>query len=145
MRSYRSLEWRPCMFEKLYLIHNPLNGAKDWISNREFTIGSQKLKDVFGVLYLDDVRIMLRFNNQFKEAVMKENEEIDEEKISLKHVCRMISEAELMEFIDRETEEMPPSDPSSHPSYPSIIELKDGYFSWNPEKERYDKVDVANF
>ena len=128
------------MFEKLYLIHNPLDGTKDWISEREFTIGSQKLRNVFGVLYLDDVRIMLHFNMQFKESVMREYEITNEKNISLHHVCRMISKAELMELIDREAKVNAQNDSSCYPSYPSSIELEDGCFIWNKEKGCYDEV-----
>src|SRR6476469_8936655 len=121
-----------CMFEKLYLIHNPLNSTKDWVSEREFIIGSQKLKNVFGVLYLDDVRIMLHFNIPFKESIMREYKVNNDEKISIQHVCRMISKAELIELIDRETKENAHnnSDESCYYSYPSTIELKDGCFIW---------------
>ena len=128
------------MFEKLYIIHNPLDGTKDWISEREFTIGSQKLRNVFGVLYLDDVKIMLHFNMQFKESVMREYEITNEKNISLHHVCRMISKAELMELIDLEAKVNAPSDSSFNPSYPSSIELEDGCFVWNQEKGCYDEV-----
>ena len=128
------------MFEKLYIIHNPLDGTKDWISEREFTIGSQKLRNVFGVLYLDDVKIMLHFNMQFKESVMREYEITDEKNISLHHVCRMISKAELMELIDMEAKVNAQNDSSLNPSYPSSIELEDGCFIWNEEKECYEEV-----
>ena len=128
------------MFEKLYIIHNPLDGTKDWISEREFTIGSQKLRNVFGVLYLDDVKIMLHFNMQFKESVMREYEITDEKNISLHHVCRMISKAELMELIDMEAKVNAQNDSSLNPSYPSSIELADGCFIWNEEKECYEEV-----
>lgn len=128
------------MYEKLYLIHNPLNGIKDWVSERDFKIGSQKLKNVFGVLYLDDVRIMMHFNNQFKEAVMIENNITDEKNISINHVCQIITKDELMELIEREAKVNAHVDPSSAPSYPSRIELKDGCFGWNSEKECYDEI-----
>ena len=128
------------MFEKLYIIHNPLDGTKDWVSEREFTIGSQKLRNVFGVLYLDDVKIMLHFNMQFKESVMRECEITNEKNISIHHVCRMISKAELMELIDMEAKVNAQSDSSLTPDYPSSIELIDGCFIWNKEKECYEEV-----
>ena len=130
------------MFEKLYLIHNPLNGTRDWVSERECTIGSQKLKDVFGVLYLDDVKIMLHFNIPFKESVMKEYNITNEKNISLHHVCQMISKSELMELIDMEAKVNDHSDSPFDPSYPSNIELKDGCFTWNKEKGCY--VELMN-
>lgn len=115
------------MLERLYLIHNPLNGLTDWVSEREFKVGSQKLKDVFGVLYLDDVKFMLHYNVQFKEAIMKKYDIVDEGTVSLNHVCYMISSKELMELINKETA----------PSVPSNVELRDGYFSWNEENKCY--------
>ena len=127
------------MYEKLYLIHNPLDGIKDWVSEREFTIGSQKLRNVFGVLYLDDVKIMLHYNNPFKESIMKEYNITAEESISLYHVCRMISKTELMELIEREAKDNADSDSSFSP-YPSSIELSDGCFIWNKEKGYYDEA-----
>lgn len=127
------------MYEKLYLIHNPLDGMKDWVSEREFTVGSQKLRNVFGVLYLDDVKIMLHYNNAFKESVMKEYNLIDEKGISVLHVCRMISKSELMELIERETKDNADSDSSFSP-YPASIELSDGRFIWNKEKGCYDEA-----
>lgn len=132
------------MFEKLYLIYNPLNGLKDWVSEREFNIGSQKLRDVFGVLYLSDVRIMLQFNTAFKEAVMEENNLGKEDMISLRHVCRLITKAELVEFINEEAEDIAHFDinHSSNPSYPSSIELKDGCFIWNEVTECYDEAEI---
>ncbi len=129
------------MYEKLYLIHNPLDGMKDWVSEREFTVGSQKLRNVFGVLYLDDVKIMLHYNNPFKESIMKEYNITAEEKesISLHHVCRMISKTELMELIEREAKDNADIDSSFSP-YPSSIELSDGCFNWNEEKGCYDEA-----
>lgn len=115
------------MYERLYLIHNPLNGLTDWVSEREFKIGSQKLKDVFGVLYLDDVKIMLHYNMQLKEAVMKKYHIVDEKKVSLNHVCYMINSSELMELMNKEIT----------PSYPLSIELRDGSFTWNEERNCY--------
>lgn len=125
------------MYEKLYLIHNPLDGIKDWVSEREFSIGSQKLRNVFGVLYLDDVKIMLHYNNPFKESIMKEYNITAEESISLHHVCRMISKTELMELIRRGAKDNADCDSSFSP-YPSRIELSDGCFIWNKEKGCYD-------
>lgn len=126
------------MYEKLYLIHNPLDGMKDWVSQREFAIGSQRLRNVFGVLYLDDVKIMLQFNAPFKEAVMKENNITDEKQVSLHHVCRMISKAELMDLINKEVQISEKSDSPVPPSYPFSVELKDGYFIWNKEEGCYE-------
>lgn len=121
------------MYERLYLIHNPLNGLTDWVSEREFKIGSQKLKDVFGVLYLDDVKFMLHYNLQFKEAIMKEYNITDETTVSLNHVCYMISSSELNELINKD----------SAPSYPLSIELRDGNFSWNEEMNCYVEIMMA--
>lgn len=127
------------MYEKLYLIHNPLDDIKDWVSEREFTIGSQKLRNVFGVLYLDDVKIMLHYNNPFKESIMKEYNITAEESISLYHVCRKISKTELMELIEREAKDNADIDSSFSP-YPSSIELSDGCFIWNKETGYYDEA-----
>lgn len=126
------------MYEKLYLIHNPLDGTKDWVSEREFTIGSQRLRNVFGVLYLDDVKIMLQFNNPFKEAVMKEYNLSNERELALHHVCRMISKVELTELINMEAKSLADSDSPTEPSYPYSIELIDGSFIWNKENRCYD-------
>ena len=128
------------MYEKLYLIHNPLDGMKDWVSEREFTVGSQKLRNVFGVLYLDDVKIMSYYNNPFKESIMKEYNITGEESISLHHVCQMISKTELMELIEREAKDNADNDSFFSPSYPSSIELSDGCFIWNEEKGCYDEA-----
>lgn len=130
------------MPEKLYFIYNPLNGSKDWVSEREFKIGSQKLRDVFGVLYLSDVLIMLQYNAPFKESIMKEFNLTKEEMISLHHVCRMITKAELMEFITKEVNDNASSarNDSLEASCPSTIELKDGFFIWNEEKSCYDET-----
>lgn len=128
------------MFEKLYLIHNPLNGCKDWVSEREFAVGSQKLKNVFGVLYLNDVKFMLHFNMQFKEAIMKENNITDEKNVSVNHVCQWISSSELMALINRETNTNTQHEPSVDLEYPSRVELKDGCFYWNSEKGCYDEL-----
>jgi hypothetical protein len=117
------------MFEKLYFIHNPLNGLKDWISEREFKIGSQKLKNVFGVLYLNDVGNMLQFNNQFKESVMREYKIHHERDLSIQHVCRKISRDELYELVSQSDH-----DTFTYPPFSSMIELKDGRFLWNKEK-----------
>jgi hypothetical protein len=129
------------MFEKLYFIHNPLNATSDWISEREMKIGSLKLKNVFGVSFLDDLRFMLQFNTPFKESVMKEYKLTNEKNISLHHVCRLISKAELMEMIDTETKEISHIETDTHcPSFSTSIELKDGYYSWNKETNSYDKI-----
>ncbi len=127
------------MYEKLYIIHNPLDGTKDWVSEREFTIGSQRLRNVFGVLYLDDVNIMLQFNNSFKEAVMKEYNLTNEKDLSLHHVCRMINKAELTELINIETQVNTDSDSPVDSTYPASVELKDGCFIWNKENGCYDE------
>lgn len=128
------------MYEKLYLIHNPLDRTKDWVSEREFTIGSQRLRHVFGVLYLDDVKIMLQFNNPFKEAVMKEHNLINEKELAIHHVCRMITKAELTELMDKEAQVNAESDSSIDFSYPASVELQDGCFIWNKENGCYDEV-----
>ncbi|WP_458414648.1 hypothetical protein ACNQFZ_07325 [Schinkia sp. CFF1] len=127
------------MIEKLYLIYNPLNASTEWVSEREFKIGCEKLKRVFGVLYLEDVKIMLHYNTQLKEAIMKEYN-ITEEKISLHHVCRLISKDELTELIKRESIDISHNE---NPLYPERIEIKDGYFIWNQEKGCYDKAVVV--
>jgi hypothetical protein len=130
------------MFEKLYFIHNPLNATKDWISEREMKIGSLKLKNVFGVSFLDDVRFMLQYNTPFKESVMSEYKLTNERNISLQHVCRLISKAELREMIDKEALEnsLIESDITICPSFSTSVEFKDGYFFWNKETNSYDKV-----
>jgi hypothetical protein len=127
------------MFEKLYFIHNPLNATKDWISEREMNIGSLKLKNVFGVSFLDDVRFMLQFNTPFKESVMRENKLANERNISIQHVCRLISKAELKEMIVNDaTENSNESDLTICPSFSNSVELKDGFFLWNKETNSYD-------
>jgi hypothetical protein len=130
------------MFEKLYFIHNPLNATKDWISEREMKIGSLKLKNVFGVSFLDDVKFMLQFNTPFKESVMKEYKLTNERNISLQHVCRLISKAELKEMVVKETMENQhqENDLIICPSFSTSVELKDGYFFWNKETNSYDEV-----
>lgn len=130
------------MFEKLYLIHNPLDGSKDWVSEREFAIGSQKLKNVFGVLYLDDVKFMLHFNMPFKEALIKENNITDERNLSINHVCQWITSTELMVLINKETNIHSRHDTYLNLEYPSRVELKDGCFFWNSEKECYEELVV---
>jgi hypothetical protein len=134
------------MFEKLYFIHNPLNGLKDWISEREFKIGSQKLKNVFGVLYLNDVGNMLQFNNQFKESVMREYRINNERNLSIQHVCRKISRDELFELVHKETVGLSQSDydTSTYPPFSTMIELKDGCFLWNKEKGCLEEVPTDN-
>jgi hypothetical protein len=132
------------MFEKLYFIHNPLNATKDWISEREMNIGSLKLKNVFGVSFLDDVKFMLQFNTPFKESVMREYKLTNERNISLQHVCRLISKAELKEMIVNEaTENSKESDLTICPSFSISVELKDGFFFWNKETNSYDVVNDA--
>jgi hypothetical protein len=130
------------MFEKLYFIHNPLNATKDWISEREMKIGSLKLKNVFGVSFLDDVKFMLQFNTPFKESVMKEYKLTNERNISLQHVCRLISKAELKEMVVKKTMENQhqENDLIICPSFSTSVELKDGYFFWNKETNSYDEV-----
>jgi hypothetical protein len=131
------------MFEKIYLIYNPLTGTKDWVSEREFNIGSQKLKHVFGVLYLNDVKFMLKFNPAFKESIMKECQISSEEKISLFHVCRLISKRELTELMDRDAVANIQSDTHKlFSSYPSSIELSDGFFIWNEKTGCYEEAAV---
>lgn len=120
------------MPERIYLIYNPLDGSKDWVSEREFKIGSQKLRNVFGVLYLSDVKFMLQYNSQFKESIMNEYQMTNEKNISLHHVCRMISCSELTNFLNRSNQ--------GELSYPTDIELKDGFFQWNEEDKCYDEV-----
>lgn len=133
------------MFEKLYLIQNPLSGATDWISEREFSIGSQKLKDVFGVLYLSDVKFMLHYNIPFKESIMKKYSITNERKVAINYVCYMISYTELMELINKELALSSTGESVSlqSPAYPHSIELRDGCFLWNQEKERYDEVEMV--
>lgn len=130
------------MFEKLYLIYNPLNGTKHWVSEREFKIGSQKLKDVFGVLYLEDLKIMLCYNNPFKHAIMEEYNLTYENSISLHHVCRLIRIEELMEIIDKEARNTSQSDKSSDFYYPARVEVQDGFFIWDEEKCCYAEASV---
>lgn len=125
------------MFEKLYLIQNPLTGARDWVSEREFTIGSQKLKDVFGVLYLSDVKIMLQYNQPFKEAIMKEYHLKNEASLSLAHVCHMISLSELKELMNVERDE---KDDSATFEHPLSIETRDGQYNWDEEKGYYESA-----
>lgn len=132
------------MFEKLYLIHNPLTGTKDWVSEREFKIGSLRLKKVFGVLYLDDLKFMLQFNPQFKDSIIKENNLINEEKICLQHVCRLITKDELTEFLSNEAIDYTQSDQSFYDTHPSRIEIKDGYFIWDEENGDYEKAVVTS-
>ena len=128
------------MYEKLYIVHNPLDGMKDWVSEREFTIGSQRLRNVFGVLYLDDVKIMLQFNNAFKEAILKEYSLTNEKELSLHHVCRMITKAELTELMNMEAQKNAEIDTPTEISYPASVELQDGCFIWNKENGCYDEV-----
>jgi hypothetical protein len=126
------------VFEKLYFIHNPLTATKDWISEREMKTGSLKLKNVFGVSFIDDLKFMLQFNTPFKQSVMREYNLTNERNISLLHVCRLISKAELMEMLAKEALENPHKDHvTSCPSFSTNIELKDGYFFWNEETNRY--------
>lgn len=124
------------MFEKIYFIHNPLNDATDWVSEMEIKIGSQKLKNVFGVQYLDDVKIMLQYNSQFQEAVMKEYNLIGEDNLSLNHVCRLISKEELIDLLNKEGHEIKEKSPFN----PIWIELKDGCFFWNKEKKCFEQA-----
>lgn len=131
------------MFEKLYLIHNPLNGSKDWVSEREFKIGSLKLKKVFGVLYLDDLKFMLQFNPQFKDSIVKENNLANEGKIGLQHVCRKINNNELTELLNNEANLIARNE-SVDTFYPSRIELKDGFFIWNEENGCYEEALVKS-
>lgn len=131
------------MFEKLYLIYNPLTGTKDWVSEREFKIGSLKLKKVFGVLYLDDLKYMLQFNPQIKNSIVKENSLINEEQICLKHVCRLITNDELTELLNNEATDHTQSDQSFYDTHPSRIEIKDGYFILNEENGSYEKAVVT--
>jgi hypothetical protein len=124
------------MFEKIYYIHNPLNGLNDWVTEREMHIGSQKLKNVFGVLYIDDVKIMLRYNLQFQEAVMKANKIIGEDNLSLKYVCRLITKEELNHLLEKQ-------DNNNGESHPAWIQLKDGYFYWNKETGTLEEAMVS--
>ena len=125
------------MFEKLYLIHNPLTGARDWVSEREFSIGSQKLKVVFGVLYLNDVTIMLRYNQAFKEAIMKKYQLASEGELSLSHVCQLISITELRDLIHLEKNR---KIENTTFDYPLSIESSDGQFIWDEEKGNYENT-----
>lgn len=130
------------MSEKLYLIHNPLTGSRNWVSEREFNIGSERLKHVFGVLYLSDVEIMLRYNLQLKEAIINEYQITNEKEVSLHHVCRLINIAELTELINKEIQDTAPfhEKRSFDPPYPKDIEIKDGHFIWNAEEKCYDEA-----
>lgn len=130
------------MFEKIYLIYNPLTGSKDWVSEREFKIGSLRLKKVFGVLYLNDLNFMLQFNPQFKNSIVKENNLINEEQICLKHVCRLITKDELTELLNNEAVDHTQSDHALDDTHPTRIELKDGLFMWNEEHGCYEKAVV---
>ncbi|EKN67211.1 hypothetical protein M670_02187 [Schinkia azotoformans MEV2011] len=130
------------MFEKLYLIYNPLTGTKDWVSEREFKIGSLRLKKVFGVLYLYDLKFMLQFNPQFKNSIVKENSLLNEEQICLKHVCRLITKDELAELLNNEATDSIQSEQSYYETHPSRIEIKDGFFMWNEEKGCYEEAVV---
>ncbi len=130
------------MFEKIYLIYNPLTGSKDWVSEREFKIGSLRLKKVFGVLYLDDLKFMLQFNPQFKNSIVKENNLINEDQICLKHVCRLITKDELTELLNNEAVDHTQSDHALDDTHPARIELKDGLFMWNEEHGYYEKAVV---
>ncbi len=121
------------MFEKIFIIHNPHTGVKDWVSELEIKIGCQKLKNVFGVLYIDDVNIMLQYNIPFQESVMREYNIIGEDNLSLHHVCRLISKAEFMELLDMDAI-------NDSPTHPTWIEVKDGCFFWNKEKGSYEEV-----
>jgi hypothetical protein len=125
------------MFEKIYLIDNPLNNSKDWVSEREFKIGSEKLKNVFGILYLKDLTIMLHYNLPFKDAIMKKYKLLSDKNISLGHVCRLIGKDELDDLIDGEDHTEISGVKSIFPDYPSSIELKDGYYDWDEEKGCY--------
>ncbi|WP_017755056.1 hypothetical protein [Calidifontibacillus oryziterrae] len=128
------------MYEKLYLIHNPLTSVKDWVSERDFKIGSQKLRHVFGVLYLDDVRIMLQYNIPFKEAIIQEYNLNNNVKLTIGHVCRQIKKDELMELINKEINNDGQSISTSEQPYPYCIELKDGCYIWNEENCCYEEV-----
>lgn len=130
------------MFEKLYVIHNPLTGSKDWVSEREFKIGSLRLKKVFGVLYLGDLKFMLQFNPQFKDSIVKENNLSNEENIGLHHVCSLITKNELTELLNKEALDQVKSE-ADDSLYPSSIEIKDGFFIWNEEKGCYDEAVVG--
>lgn len=123
-------------FEKIYHIHNPQTGEANWVSEREFQVGSQRMKDVFSILYLDDLKSMLRFNAQFQAAVMKENGIKHKEELSIQHVCRPIKKAEWMEFLKKE-KDADNYDPSD---YPARVELEDGCYYWNNETNRYEEV-----
>lgn len=121
------------MFEKVFIIYNPLTDAKDWVLERDIKVGSQKLKNVFGVQYIDDVEIMLRYNIPFQEAVMKKYKIIGEENLSIHLVCRLMKKEELCELLDLESNE----DSLAHPTW---IELKEGRFFWNNAKGCYEEV-----
>ena len=71
------------MYEKLYLIHNPLDGIKIGFQKENLQLDLKSLRNVFGVLYLNDVKIMLHYNNPFKESIMKEYNITAEEKYFL--------------------------------------------------------------
>ncbi|MBU8919191.1 hypothetical protein BGM25_24415 [Bacillus sp. FJAT-29953] len=129
------------MYEKLYFIYNPLTGCKDWVSEREFNVGSLKLKSIFGVLYFSDLKIMLHFNAPFKTAIVKEYKLANEQSIALHHVCRLINQAELMEFLNQEAKNKAQND-NNDVSYPSSVELGDGYFIWNEHLGCYEQAAV---
>ncbi|MHC0038525.1 hypothetical protein [Pseudoneobacillus sp. C159] len=125
------------MFEKIYFIYNPLNNLQDWIAERELKMGSEKLKNVFGVLYLRDLTIMLQYNIPFKDSIMKKFILQSDNNISLSHVCRLINKIELDEFLMKEVNDAGWNVKSIHSTYPASIEIKDGYYDWDAEKSCY--------
>jgi hypothetical protein len=131
--------------ETIYYLENPQHHVVKYASITQLKYESI-VKDVFGVVCVNDIKKMLRYNKGFRQSVC-EARGIEEDEITLDMIFRVASKDDLIllknSLINKNLhDESIPDDQVTIISCPFnlIIQLQDGIYQWDEEKCSYEKL-----
>jgi hypothetical protein len=120
----------------IYILENPEKSIIKFATGYQLRF-ENVIKDVFGVVTVNDLQMMLQFNKGFQESICKKNG-IALNKISMDRIIRVANKMELVQLRKQTIEKLGREIYLTIPCpFDSIIKLQEGIFKWDELNSSY--------
>jgi hypothetical protein len=120
----------------IYILENPEKSIIKFATGYQLRFDNV-IKDVFGVVTINDLQMMLQFNKGFQESICKKNG-IAQNKISMDKIIRVATKKELLQLRKQSFDDLGKENNLTIPRpFDSIIKLQEGIFKWDELNSSY--------
>ncbi|OLS35108.1 hypothetical protein [Bacillus sp. MRMR6] len=120
----------------IYILENPEKSVIKFATGYQLRF-ENVLKDVFGVVSVNDLQMMLQFNKGFQESICKKNG-IALNNISMDKIIRVANKMELLQLRKQSIEKLGKETYLTIPRpFDPIIKLQEGIFKWDELNSSY--------